>query len=161
MIIEAGARHAAGIAAIWNLVIRDSAMTFNPVEKDENELVRMIVGRADAGYGFFVAEEAGEVLGFVTYAQFRGGAGYARTMEHTVMLAEDARGKGLGAALMTAVEAHACAREVHSMIAGVSGENQAGIAFHARQGYSEVARVPEVGWKFGRWMDLVLMQKFL
>lgn len=161
MIIEAGARHARGIADIWNPVIRDSAITFNPIEKDENELVRMIVGRADAGHGFFVAEQAGEVLGFATYAQFRGGAGYARTMEHTVMVADGARGKGLGAALMAAVQDHARAREVHSMIAGVSGENQAGIAFHAWLGYREVARVPEMGWKFGRWMDLVLMQKIL
>lgn len=161
MIIEAGARHAAGVAGIWNPVIRDTAITFNSVEKDENELVRLIVGRADSGHGFFVAEEAGEVLGFATYAQFRGGAGYARTMEHTVMLAENARGKGLGLALMTAIEDHARAREVHSMIAGVSAENLAGIAFHARIGYDEVARVPRVGWKFDRAIDLVLMQKIL
>jgi L-amino acid N-acyltransferase len=161
MIVEAGARHARAIAEIWNPVIRDTGMTFNSVEKDENELVRLIVTRADAGHGFFVAEEAGEVTGFATYAQFRAGAGYARAMEHTVILAPDARGQGLGRALMEAIEAHARAREVHAMMAGVSGENPDGIAFHARLGYAEVARVPEVGWKFGRWMDLVLMQKFL
>lgn len=161
MIVEAGARHAGGIAEIWNPVIRTSAITFNPVEKSEAELVRLIVSRADAGHGFFVAEEGEAVLGFATYGQFRGGAGYARTMEHTVMIAEDARGKGLGRALMDALEGHARAQGVHSLFAGVSAENSDGIGFHAALGYEEVARLREVGWKFDRWMDLVLMQKVL
>jgi phosphinothricin acetyltransferase len=161
MIIEAGARHAAGIAAIWNPVIRDSAITFNAQEKPENDLVRLIVTRANAGHGFFVAEEAGDVLGFATYAQFRGGIGYARAMEHTVMLAPEARGKGLGRGLMEALEAHARDRDAHSMIAGISGENEDGINFHKKIGYADVARITEVGWKFDRWLDLVLMQKFL
>lgn len=161
MIVEAGARHAGGIAAVWNPVIRETAITFNATEKNENELVRMIVSRNDAGHGFFVAEDAGEVVGFSTYSQFRGGVGYARAMEHTIVLAAGARGRGLGRELMLAVEDHARKRDVHSMIAGVSAENEDGIAFHVKLGYAEVARVPEVGFKFGRWMDLVLMQKFL
>lgn len=161
MIVEAGARHAAGILAIWNPVIRETPTTFNSVEKSEADLVRMIVTRLEDGHGFFVAEEDGDVLGFATYAQFRGGAGYVRTMEHTVMLAPQARGRGLGRALMAALEDHARAGGVGSMFAGVSAENPDGIAFHAALGYAEVARLPRVGWKFGRWMDLVLMQKFL
>lgn len=161
MIIEAGARHAHGIMAVWNPVIRETAITFNAAEKQENDLVRLIVSRADAGLGFFVAEEAGEVLGFATYGQFRAGVGYARAMEHTIILAPEARGKGLGKALMNRIEFHARDRGVHAMMAGVSAENEDGIAFHARLGYKELARVPEVGWKFDRWMDLVLMQKFL
>lgn len=161
MIIEAGARHAKGILAVWNPVIRETAITFNALEKEENELVRMIVTRADAGHGFFVAEEEGQVLGFATYSQFRGGVGYARAMEHTVILGPEARGKGLGRQLMETLEEHARVRDVHSMIGGVSAENEDGIAFHTAIGYAEVARVPEVGWKFDRWMDLVLMQKFL
>lgn len=161
MIVEAGARHARGIAAIWNPVIRETAITFNAQEKEENDLVRLIVGRADAGHGFFVAEEEGEVVGFATYSQFRAGVGYARAMEHTVILGPEARGRGLGRALMSAVEDHARVRDVHSMIAGVSSENEPGIAFHTAIGYAEVARIPQVGWKFDRWMDLVLLQKFL
>lgn len=161
MIIEAGARHARGIMAVWNPVIRETAITFNAAEKQENDLVRLIVSRADAGLGFFVAEEQGEVLGFATYGQFRVGVGYARTMEHTIVLAPEARGKGLGKALMNRIEFHARDHGVHSMMAGVSAENEDGIAFHARLGYKMLVRVPEVGWKFDRWMDLVLMQKFL
>ena len=161
MIRAAGAWDAPEIAGIWNPVIRDTAITFNAVEKTGDELVRFILDRADAGHATFVAEEDGRVTGFATYGQFRGGVGYSRSMEHTVMLAEGARGRGLGRALMAAVEDHARAQGAHSMIAGVSGENEAGIAFHAALGYAEVARVPEVGWKLERWLDLVLMQKML
>lgn len=161
MIREAGARDAAEVAAIWNKVIRDTAITFNSVEKTEAELVRLFIEKADQGHAFFVAEEDGAVLGFATYGQFRGGAGYARSMEHTIILGEAARGKGLGRALLSAVEDHARDGGAHSLIAGVSGENEAGIAFHTAMGYREAARVPEVGWKFERWMDLVLLQKLL
>jgi len=161
MIRLAGAWDATAIAEIWNPVIRDSLVTFNAVEKDPDSLVRFFTNRADEGHGTFVAEEDGAVLGFATYGQFRAGVGYARTMEHTIMLAESARGRGLGSALLEAVEAHARERGAHSMIAGVSGANEAGMAFHAARGYNEIARVPEVGWKHAHWLDLVLMQKVL
>ena len=161
MIRLAGAWDATAIAGIWNPVIRDSTVTFNAVEKDPDDLVRFMTTRADVGHATFVAEEDGEVLGFATYGQFRAGIGYARSMEHTIMIAQAAQGRGLGAALLEAVEAHAREREAHSMIAGVSGANAAGIAFHAARGYTEVARVPEVGWKHANWLDLVLMQKIL
>ena len=161
MIRPAGAWDATAIAGIWNPVIRDSLITFNAVEKDPDDLVRFMTTRADLGHGTFVAEEDGAVLGFSTYGQFRAGVGYARSMEHTIMLAEGARGRGLGSALLDAVEAHARDRGAHSMIAGVSGANDAGMGFHAARGYVEVARVPEVGWKHGHWLDLVLMQKIL
>jgi L-amino acid N-acyltransferase YncA len=146
-----------GIAAIWNHYIRTSSITFNPVEKSADEIALMIATRP----AFLVADAPDGIAGFATYDQFRGGAGYARTMEHTVQLHSDAAGRGLGRALMQRVEAHAAAAGAHSMFAGVSAENHAGRAFHARLGYSEVAILPQVGWKFGRWLDLVLMQKFL
>lgn len=161
MIRDAVADDAAGIAEIWNPIIRDTAITFNAAEKTMAELEALIAEKARAGHGFFVAEEGGAVAGFATYGQFRGGVGYARAMEHTVLLGPEARGRGLGRALMATVESHARAGGAHALMAGISGENPAAIAFHARIGFREIARVPEVGWKFGRLMDLVLMQKFL
>jgi phosphinothricin acetyltransferase len=82
-------------------------------------------------------------------------------MEHTVMLAPSARGRGIGRALMAALEDHARAGGAKSMFAGVSAANPEGRAFHARLGYGEVAVLPAVGFKAGHWLDLVLMQKFL
>jgi phosphinothricin acetyltransferase len=100
-------------------------------------------------------------VGFASYAQFRGGVGYRHTMEHTIILGPAARGRGLGRALMTAIEDHARAGGTHSLFAGVSAGNPEGRAFHAAMGFAETAVLPQVGYKFGRWLDLVLMQKFL
>jgi phosphinothricin acetyltransferase len=147
---------AAAIAALWNPWIRDTAITFASVEKTAADIVSLIEARPC----FFVAETTG-LLGFATYGQFRGGDGYATCMEHTVILSPDARGQGAGRALLQAVEAHARAGGAHQMIAGVSGENPDARAFHAAQGYHEVAILREAGFKFGRFMNLVLMQKFL
>ena len=148
---------AAAIAAIQNPVIRDSAITFNSVEKTP-DMVREAIAELPC---FLVAEDSGGILGFISYIQFRRGVGYARAMEHTIVLSPEARGKGAGRLLMVAAEDHARAAGVGSMWAGVSGENPAGVSFHARLGYEEIARLPKVGYKFGRWMDLVLMRKWL
>ncbi|MCV2877900.1 GNAT family N-acetyltransferase [Sedimentimonas flavescens] len=149
------------ILAFWNPVIRDTAVTFSSEEKTPDSLGAMIALRRDAGQEFLLAEEAGLVLGFATYGQFRGGNGYRHAMEHTIVLAPEARGRGAGRALMHAVEAHARAGGAHIMMAGISAENAAGVAFHAAVGYVEIGRVREAGRKFDRWLDLVLMQKIL
>ena len=149
---------AGAITALWNPVIRDSAITFNSVEKTVDDLKAEIATRR----AFLLAEdEDSGLLGFASYGQFRGGVGYARTGEHTIILAPDTRGQGIGRGLMLALEDHARAAGFHSMIAGVSGENPGGAAFHERVGYAQVAVLPQVGWKFGRWMDLILLQKLL
>ena len=161
MIRPATAADCAAIAAIWNPVIRDTLVTFTTAEKTVEGLAETLSEKAAAGHAFLVAEDAGGLAGFATYGQFRAGPGYARTMEHSVILAPAARGRGLGRALMAALEDQAAAGGAHSIFAGVSGANPEGRAFHAALGYCEVAVLPEVGFKFGRWLDLVLMQKIL
>ena len=161
MIRPAVASDAPALADLLNHWIIRSAITFTSVPKTETDLTEMIAAKAGAGHGFFVAVAGDRLLGQASYGQFRAGNGYARAMEHTIILADTARGRGLGRALMTAVEDHARARNRHSMIAGVSGGNPDGRAFHAAIGYDLVATVPQVGWKFGRYWDLWLMQKIL
>lgn len=151
----------AAIADLWNPLIRETAITFTTIEKTADGLAATLLERAAAGHRFLVAVEGSALLGFATYGAFRIGPGYARTMEHTIILAKAARGQGLGRALMTALEHDARAQDIHSLIAGVSSANPAGQAFHAAIGYDTIAVLPEVGTKFGQWFDLVLMQKFL
>lgn len=151
-----------GLLALWNPQIRQTTITFSSEEKTAEGLAEMFAARRAAGCEFLVAEaDDGHLLGLATYAQFRAGNGYARSMEHTIVLAPEAWGRGIGRALMAAVEDHARGRGRHVMVAAVTGENAAGIAFHAALGYAEVGRMPEQGHKFGRWLDLVLMQKLL
>lgn len=149
------------IAAIWNPMIRDTAVTFNSVEKSASDISDLIRVRKLDGHGFWVGFDEEEVAGFATYAQFRGGVGYAHTMEHTIILAPKAHGRGLGRRLMQVLEDHARSAGAHSMFAGVSSGNPDGVAFHAALGYAEIVTLKQVGYKFGRWFDLHLMQKFL
>lgn len=148
------------ILALWNPFIRDTLVTFSSEQKTAESLTALIAARRLAGQEFFLAE-AEQVLGFVTYGQFRGGNGYAHAMEHTIILAPVASGKGVGRALMAHMENHARAGGAHTLFAGVSSGNPDGAAFHARIGFKEIARIPEVGRKFDRWWDLIVMQKFL
>ncbi|NCT13225.1 MAG: N-acetyltransferase [Rhodobacterales bacterium] len=157
MIRAAVPADAPGIAAIWNAAIRDTTITFNPTEKPVAEVAALIPGDDS----FLVAAEAGQVIGFARYFQFRGGLGYLHSIEHTIMLAPAAHGRGIGRALMDRLCAHAAAAGKHMLYAGVSGENAAGIAFHTAIGFETMAVLPESGRKFDRWIDLVLMQKRL
>ena len=162
MIRPARPEDAAQLAALLNHWIETTVITFNPVPKTEADIREMIAAKAAAGHGFFVAaDDAGAVIGQASYGQFRGGVGYKTSMEHSISLAPGVKGNGIGRALMAAIEDHARAAGAHQMIAGVSGENPEGRAFHERLGYRVIATVPEAGFKFGRFIDLVLMQKFL
>jgi len=146
------------IANLVNPVIRDTAITFTTALKTPEHLAAAMT---NAPATFFVAERQGRIVGYATYFQFRNGPGYAHTMEHSIVFAPDARGQGLGRSLMAALEAAARRDGAHSLFAGVSAENPAGVAFHRAIGFRQVAVLPEVGFKFGRWIDLVLLQKFL
>ena len=157
MIRPAVESDAGRLSEIHNPIIRDTAITFNSRERSGAEM-RIAVRELPC---FLVAEVGGRVMGFAHYDQFRKGLGYARTVEHTIVISEEGRGQGMGRALMDAIEGHARNAGIGSMWAGVSGENPSGVAFHASLGFEEVARLPNVGYKFGRWMDLVLLRKCL
>ena len=118
----------------------------------------------ERGFPVLVAEQAGARLGFTAYGDFRGAgkwAGYRHTVEHTIHVREAAWGRGVGRALLEALMRTARANDMHVMVGAIDSDNTASIAFHERLGFTEVARMPEVGTKFGRWLDLVLMQRIL
>lgn len=143
------------IAAIWNQVIRETTVTFTQVEKSDAEVADAI--KDDC----LVWTKGARIVGFARYFPFRGGEGYQFTIEHSIMLHADGQGQGLGTQLMQALCAHAKAAGKRTMIAGCSAENTGALAFHAKLGFAKVATLPDVGFKFGRWIDLVLLQKTL
>ena len=152
---------AAAIAALWAPIIRDTTVTFYPTPRSPEEIATMIATRQGDGHAFLVAEGAGTVLGFSSYSQFRPGPGYRHTMEHNVNLAPQARGQGLGRALVQAVLAHATAAGHRVMIGAITADNAASLALHRRLGFTQAGRIAQAGWKFGRFHDLVLVQRVL
>ena len=117
--------------------------------------------RVEAGHPVLVALRDGAVLGYAGYGPFRPYDGYRETVELSVYVAQDSRRMGIAGALMTALEAEARKRGVHVMVGGIAAENEASIRLHLRHGFVETARMPQVGRKFGRYLDLVFMQKIL
>lgn len=142
------------IAAIWNPIIAETTVTFTTVLKDPQAL-------AQEAAAFWVAEAAGEIAGFATSGPFRPGPGYHAVIEHSVHVAPAFRAAGVGRALMGALEHAARAAGKTTMIAAISGENPGAVAFHAALGFAPVGRLPGVGAKFDRRIDLILMQKDL
>ena len=164
MIRPAGSGDIPAIAAIINHVIRETTISFTSLAKTEADIDAMLSDRRALGHEVFVADAGagqGGVVGYATYAQFRPSPGYARTMEHSVALSAAGQGRGFGRALMYAMEAHAAAAGAHVMVAAISAENTTSIRFHTSIGYAHCGLLPQTGFKFGRYHDLLLMQKIL
>ncbi len=144
------------IARIWNFAILETTATFTSEQKTPGGLSNLLDAQP-----FFVWEDSGEVVGFATYGPFRSGPGYAGVVEHSIYLGLAATGRGIGRRLLKALEDHARAGGMRVMIAGIGGENDGAINFHAAMGYVETARMPGIGQKFDRLHDLIFMQKDL
>jgi len=114
--------------------------------------------RRERGYPVLVAEEEAQVVGFATFGDFRSWPGYRFTVECTVHIHAERRGRGIGTALLRELIARARAAGKHSMVAGVDSENEASLKFLEGLGFVRVGRLPEVGFKFERFLDLVLLQ---
>lgn len=104
------------------------------------------------------AAESGAVVGFASYGPFRAWPAYKYSVELSVYVDEQARGRGIGTALVRAVLDHARSRELHVVMAGITSDNIVSLRLHEKLGFVEVAHIREVGYKFGRWLDLKLLQ---
>lgn len=143
------------LLAIINGVIAQPHITFRSAPKTVADIDALLTSPV------WVAEREGRVLGYASYGPFRGSDGYRHTAEHSIALSDEAHGLGLGRALMTALEAGAKQDGIHTLVAGISGSNAAGIAFHTALGFCPAGTLPRVGHKAGTWHDLVFMTKAL
>ena len=148
------------ITAIFNEVIATSAAIYADDPFSLEDRAAWFAARRAMGYPVLVADDGGGVLGLASFGDFRPWPGFRHTVEHSVHVRADARGRGLGSALVAALFEPARALGKHVMIAGVDAANEASIRLHERLGFVRGA-VREVGRKFDRWRDLELMQKFL
>ena len=160
-IVAAGEEHIPGILAIYNHEVEHSTAIWNDVLVDLENRREWWRGRTGAGFPILAAVAGGDVLGYASYGPFRPFDGYRQTVEHSVYVAQSARRRGVATALLAALEARAREAGMHVMVGGIAADNSASLDLHGRLGFSETGRLPEVGQKFGRWLDLVFMQKGL
>ena len=152
---------AAGILPIYNHAALNTTAIWNDHASDLGQREAWLADRRGRGYPVLVAEAAGTILGFAAFGDYRPFDGYRHSVENSVYVDPAAQGKGVGRALLTALIPRAQAMGKHVMVAAIESSNAASIRLHASLGFEEVARMPQVGCKFGRWLDLVLMQRFL
>ena len=117
--------------------------------------------RKQKGFPVFVAEEEGNILGMSTIGPFRQPTAYQFSVENTVHVAAHARGRGVGKLLMPPVIEAAGKLKMHTIIAGIDAGNEVSLHLHRNFGFVEVAHFKEVGFKFGRWLDLKFLQLIL
>lgn len=161
MIRDALASDVPGILAIYNDVMATSTAIYREEPATLDAHLEWWRQRVALGYPVLVAEDAAGVAGFASFGDFRQWPGYRFTVEHSVHVRADCRGRGVGAQLMQPLIARATALGKHVMIAGVDAENVASQRFHERLGFERVAHFREVGFKFGRWLDLMFLQRML
>lgn len=146
------------ILEIHNDAIRTTTAIWDEHEVDLDERRQWFDARRSAGLPVLVAELEDGVIGFASYGPWRPKTGYRFTVENSVYVHPDHRGRGAANALMPALIEQARAGDVHAIVAGIEAANAGSIALHEKFGFRRVALLPEVGFKFGRWLDLAYLQ---
>lgn len=149
------------ILAITNHAIDYTTASWQTVPTTLEARLQWWQDRQDAGQPVLVSEIAGEIAGFASYGSFRAYGGYALTVEHSIYVDGRFQRRGLGRAFLSALLDHATAAGLHVMVGAISADNDVSIKLHEQFGFTTVGRMPEVGRKFDRWLDLLLMQKIL
>lgn len=150
------------ILTIFNEVIATSTAVYALAPTTLAERRAWFDARQGVGYPVLVAVAAGDVVGVASFGDFRGSwPGYRFSVEHSVHVRADARRLGVGSRLVETLIPLAVARNKHVMIGGIDASNAGSLRMHERLGFEKVAHFREVGHKFGRWLDLIFVQRFL
>ena len=146
------------ILAIYNDAVLNTTAIWNETPVDLDNRIAWFEGRTARNQPVLVAEWDGEVIGYASYGDWRAFEGFRHTMEHSVYVRTDRKGRGTGLRLMEALIIAATGRGVHVLIGCIEAENAASIRLHEKLGFRPVGRFSEVGQKFGHWLDLACME---
>lgn len=158
---DAGRADLPQILAIYNEVIRNTTAVYSEVEFTPARGEEWLAAKAQRGFPFIVALEGEEVVGFATFGDFRAWPCYEFSVEHSLHVRADRRSRGIGRTLLLALIERAKASKKHVMIAGIDADNAASIGLHQSVGFSVAGHFHEVGFKFGRWLDLTFLERAL
>jgi phosphinothricin acetyltransferase len=155
-------RDIAAITAIYAHSVRHGTASFEIEPPDEAEMARRRDAVLAGGYPFLVAERDGEVVGYAYCGPYRVRPGYRWTVEDSIYIAPQVQKQGTGRALLTQLIGECEARDFRQMIAVIGDSAQLpSIALHQSLGFRQVGMLTAVGFKFGRWIDSILMQRAL
>jgi L-amino acid N-acyltransferase len=153
-------RDAEAIRAIYNVEVAESTVTFDLVPRTAAEQLAWIDDQ-QGGHPAIVAVDDDGVAGFASLTPYRPRPAYAPTVEDSVYVRRDCRNDGVGRLLLTELVTLARDHGFHSVVGRIVGGHDASIALHKACGFEQIGCEREVGRKFGRWLDVVLMQKML
>ena len=154
-------RDAEAIREIYNREVLGSTVTFDLVARTLAEQVVWLDEHSGGHPAIVAVDEADTVVGFGSISPWRPRPAYAPSVEDSVYVHEDWRGRGVGRLLLDELVRLAGAHGFHSMFARIVGGHETSIALHARCGFEAAGVEREVGRKFGKWLDVVLMQRML
>jgi L-amino acid N-acyltransferase YncA len=151
------------ITHIYGDSVTHATASFELEPPDEAEMARRMQTLLEAGFPYLAADAGGTLGGYAYAGPFRARPAYRFTVENSVYVAPDQQRRGVGRALLAALIEACAARGFRQMIAviGDSTKQQASIGFHAALGFKHIGILPDVGFKHGRWLDTVLMQRAL
>ncbi|QHF42802.1 GNAT family N-acetyltransferase [Pseudomonas sp. S35] len=146
------------IRDIYNDAVRNTTAIWNEQPVDLANRLAWFNARQAQAYPILVSVENDEVTGYASFGDWRPFEGFRYSVEHSVYVRNDQRGKGLGPRLMAALIERARSGGKYVMVAAIESGNQASIRLHERLGFTTTGQMPQVGIKFGRWLDLTFMQ---
>jgi phosphinothricin acetyltransferase len=152
---------AEAIRAIYNLEVTTSTATFDLVPRSLSEQQTWLIDRSGAHAVVVATAEAGRVVGFASLSPYRDRPAYRTTVEDSVYVDRAHQGVGVGSSLLAELVAVASAHGFHAVMARIVGGHDASIALHQRHGFALVGTERQVGRKFGRWLDVAVMQRLL
>jgi phosphinothricin acetyltransferase len=143
---------------IYNYYILKSIATFDVEPQTLDERLTWFHESTSSPYCVVVADVDGDVGGFASLGPFRSKAAYRYTAENSVYVRPERQGDGIGGALLARTVELAKTGGLRAIIARIAGDNPASVALHARQGFEHIGTERDVGYKFERWIDVVVMQ---
>jgi phosphinothricin acetyltransferase len=161
VIDDASRRDLPQILDIYNEVIRNSTAVYSEQEFTAPRGEAWFDAKTGQGFPLIVARDPSGIAGFGTFGEFRAWPCYRHSVEHSVHVRVDRRGHGVGRSLLIELKARAAALSKHVMIAGIDADNAVSIGLHRSLGFTVVGHFHEVGFKFGRWLDLKFMECIL
>lgn len=154
----------ADVPAILKIVNHAIEKTTAIYDEDARTLAQQLEWfqqKDSCGDPVLVAEVGGNVVGFATFGIFKPKVGYRFSVEHSVYVSPEMTGKGIGRQLLSALIAVAREKNIHTMAGYIDSDNAGSIAFHEQFGFEKVGELKEIGFKFGRYLNVTLMQRFL